>query len=297
MGIGKRIKEARLAQKLTQEELARKIGVTKGAIANYELGTSHPKEQILYKLFGALGVDANYLFQDVAVFDQKPGVILTASETELIHRYRLLPAYLQETVSYLVDRALIAPSRKTAMGFQAEESQLSDSAANISVLHPELETSPDQIGISTASAQASDSALSEKQKAELHSEKPRSTRKASILRFYPYLNYAASAGSGSYIDDIPTERIEAPYKEHADFIIGVSGASMEPDYQDGDLLYVEKTDSLNCGEVGIFSKDGSLLVKEVGKNRLISRNHAFPDIYPESGEIFTVGRVLGKVKR
>jgi transcriptional regulator with XRE-family HTH domain len=35
-GIGKRIKEARLNLGLTQEELAEKIGVTKGAIANYE---------------------------------------------------------------------------------------------------------------------------------------------------------------------------------------------------------------------------------------------------------------------
>lgn len=44
MGIGKRIKELRNESNLTQEELAKKIGVTKGAIANYENETSHPKE-------------------------------------------------------------------------------------------------------------------------------------------------------------------------------------------------------------------------------------------------------------
>ena len=35
MSIGSRIKELRIKNKITQEELAKKIGVTKGAIANY----------------------------------------------------------------------------------------------------------------------------------------------------------------------------------------------------------------------------------------------------------------------
>ena len=65
MGIGKRIKEAREAKGLTQAELANIVWVTPSAITNYENETSHPKEPILYKLFGALNCDANYLFQDV----------------------------------------------------------------------------------------------------------------------------------------------------------------------------------------------------------------------------------------
>lgn len=64
MGIGRRIKEARERLGYTQQELANIIGVTDSAITNYEKETSHPKEQILYKLIEALRVDANYLFQD-----------------------------------------------------------------------------------------------------------------------------------------------------------------------------------------------------------------------------------------
>lgn len=64
MAIGKRIKEARINRNLTQEELAKIVGVTKGAIANYESNTSHPKEPIIYSLMEALNVDANFLFQD-----------------------------------------------------------------------------------------------------------------------------------------------------------------------------------------------------------------------------------------
>lgn len=64
MGIGKRIKEARLNKHLTQAELAKLIGVTKGAIANYENDTSHPKEPVMYALIDTLEVEPNFLFQD-----------------------------------------------------------------------------------------------------------------------------------------------------------------------------------------------------------------------------------------
>lgn len=73
MGIGKRLKEARLSRKLTQEELAAIVGVTKGAIANYENETSHPKEPVMYALMNALRVEPNFLFQDCVSIKNPPG--------------------------------------------------------------------------------------------------------------------------------------------------------------------------------------------------------------------------------
>ena len=64
MSIGKRLKEARLLRKMTQEDLAEAAGVTKGAIGNYETEVSSPKESILIKLMEILQIDANYLYQD-----------------------------------------------------------------------------------------------------------------------------------------------------------------------------------------------------------------------------------------
>lgn len=64
VGIGRRIKEAREQAGLTQEQLGKMIGVTGSAITNYEKETSHPKEPVMYALINALGVDANFLFQD-----------------------------------------------------------------------------------------------------------------------------------------------------------------------------------------------------------------------------------------
>lgn len=99
-GIGKRIKEARLRLGLTQEELAEKIGVTKGAIANYEKNTSHPKEPIMYALIDTLGVDANYLFQDCVKLP-KSSAPFTEKEKAVVIAYRAHPE-MQNAVDTLL---------------------------------------------------------------------------------------------------------------------------------------------------------------------------------------------------
>ena len=84
MTIGQRLKEARLMRKMTQPELAAAVGVTKGAIGNYETDISSPKEPILIKLMDVLQIDANYLYQDY--IDSPPQ--LTSDEDHLLTVYR-----------------------------------------------------------------------------------------------------------------------------------------------------------------------------------------------------------------
>lgn len=64
MSVGSRVKELRESKGMSRSELADRIGVTIGAISNYENEVSFPKEPILFRLMGVLGCDANYLFQD-----------------------------------------------------------------------------------------------------------------------------------------------------------------------------------------------------------------------------------------
>jgi len=59
-----RLRQAREQAGLTQQDLAKKLGVTKSAIGNYENGVSSPKWEILVKIFDALNVDPNFLYQD-----------------------------------------------------------------------------------------------------------------------------------------------------------------------------------------------------------------------------------------
>lgn len=112
---------------------------------------------------------------------------------------------------------------------------------------------------------------------------------------YTYMQKIASAGTGFYFDDIPSDTIEAPYCKGADFVIGVNGDSMEPDYHDGDKLYVQKVTSLSIADVGIFTVWGECFVKELGEHGLISKNPAYDDI-AETDDVRLIGRVLGKVE-
>ena len=103
MGIGYRIKEARERMGLTQTELGALIGVTGSAITNYEKETSHPIEQIIYKLMETLNVDANYLFQDaVKIKNQQNDV--TLAEYDYIKKYRDLDDHGREMVDFTLTK-------------------------------------------------------------------------------------------------------------------------------------------------------------------------------------------------
>lgn len=59
--IGKRIAECRRERKLTQEELANRVGVTAQALSQYERGLRYPDIGILRSLCQALSAGADYL--------------------------------------------------------------------------------------------------------------------------------------------------------------------------------------------------------------------------------------------
>lgn len=120
------------------------------------------------------------------------------------------------------------------------------------------------------------------------------TEKPAALRIYTYMQKIAAAGNGFYFDDIPTETIEAPYMPGADFIIGVSGDSMDPTYSDGDLVYVEKRQIIHSGEIGIFMIHNECYIKEVTDEGLKSHNPKYK-LIPGDESIQCIGKVLGKV--
>lgn len=115
------------------------------------------------------------------------------------------------------------------------------------------------------------------------------------MKRYSYMHNIASAGIGFYYHDIPTDTMIAPYKEGADFIIGVSGDSMEPTFYDGDKVYVRKTSKLDVGKIGIFIYNDECFIKEKGGDCLISHNKKYPDMLP-ANDVRLIGEVIGKVE-
>lgn len=105
-----------------------------------------------------------------------------------------------------------------------------------------------------------------------------------------------SAGTGLFVfDDIPTQiiKVSEEYK-NADFVIGVSGDSMEPTFKNNDKVAVKKTDCINIGDIGVFMVDGNGFIKELGDGVLISHNDKYEDIEINESTV-CIGRVLGKV--
>lgn len=52
----KSIREARLAKGITQDQLAKLLGITQGAVAQWEKGLTHPSFELLPKVAEALDI-------------------------------------------------------------------------------------------------------------------------------------------------------------------------------------------------------------------------------------------------
>ncbi len=114
-----------------------------------------------------------------------------------------------------------------------------------------------------------------------------------------FYDFPASAGTGSFFDSVKPEKIwvrESPEAERADFVVSISGNSMSPTYADGDMVFVEKCETLDIGEIGIFTLNGEVYIKELGNNCLISHNPEYKPIkIGASDSIYLSGRVIGIV--
>ncbi len=116
------------------------------------------------------------------------------------------------------------------------------------------------------------------------------------LYSYDYYDHPASAGTGQYLNDVRVERIELPVDVDADFVIPIKGDSMEPDYHDGDLVFIQTSVDLNDGVIGVFNYNGDAYIKQLVIDKeqayLHSLNPAYKDmpITPE-----TDFRIIGEV--
>ena len=110
----------------------------------------------------------------------------------------------------------------------------------------------------------------------------------------------ASAGVGNFLDgDNFTEvEIGEEVPATADFGIRISGDSMEPRFINGQIVWVQKQDTLNSGEIGIFFLDGNAYCKKLQDDEkglyLISLNSTYEPIAINENQTFKIfGKVVG----
>ncbi|MCE5456975.1 helix-turn-helix transcriptional regulator [Staphylococcus pseudintermedius] len=108
----------------------------------------------------------------------------------------------------------------------------------------------------------------------------------------------ASAGTGeTLIDGVEfTTQYNGHIPNH-DFALQVNGDSMEPLFEDKEIIFVDKTKQINSGQIGIFVIDGEAYLKKVFINeegiRLVSLNSKYPDLFfDKNHDIKVAGKVI-----
>lgn len=135
----------------------------------------------------------------------------------------------------------------------------------------------------------------------LEKEYARSTAPKETATVYnlPYAyDLPASAGAGEYAMDIAhfkTVGLTEQPPKGTDFLIRVSGDSMEPKFYDDDKVFVKRMDAIENGEIGLFYLDGNVYVKKQGDGELISLNPQYkPITVNEFSSAKCFGKILGK---
>lgn len=247
--IGEKIKQYRLANGWTQQELGTKIGMSKNAIGNYEKGFRSPKKNTMFDLAKAFSISIDDLFPPV----QK------------------------------------------------------DSASDIQSIYDELEPNRQRKVITYAEK------LWDEQKNEEEAKINEVSEAISLYQVEVVSETAAACGFnyGFGYEDTDIETIEVDEKPpHHDIATKVSGDSMQPDYQDGDILYlVDKGLTTYSGNLAVIAYGDRSYFKRIytenGRLRLVSLNDKYEDIildFPPAEDthikIFSVvGVYRGKLER
>ena len=113
MSFASRLRQAREQAGFTQQDLAKKLGVTKNAISNYENGVSSPKWEILVEIFDILHVDPNFLYQDDFSSELAEAHVLTPQQSTLLAAFDQLNDEGQtKAVEYVEDLVLTGRYKK-----------------------------------------------------------------------------------------------------------------------------------------------------------------------------------------
>lgn len=106
MGFKERLKQARIKKGLSQNQLAKEIGVHVTNISRYERGENRPTSEVLTKLANALDVTGDFLM-DGSMDDRAQGAI---SDKELLSQFQKVSQLSNERkviVKELIDAFLL----------------------------------------------------------------------------------------------------------------------------------------------------------------------------------------------
>lgn len=276
---GERIRDAREAKKMSQEELGRACRTTKQTIYKYESGiiTNIPLDK-LEIIADVLGVSSAYL----AGWDKSPSHTPDVPASELIDE-----ATPTTKVVQFSNRSEKAPS-------------LSDEALEIARGYEEL----DHWGKVAVRGLLD----TERQRVEDDKQFQLETLLETVPKVINLYTEPSAAGIAT-----PTAGVDfQPYElkpgdpQDAAYAVYIQGDSMEPAFPDGSVVFINH-DAIRNGDIGIFCVNGGTVCKQYYRDPMggivnlfsLNRKRADADvtIYPGSNEtLICQGRVITKKK-
>lgn len=241
----------------TQKEIAEKLGVSKSSITNWVKGKNSPDVELVVPICKLLNITIREFYGEPDTIQKLPS--LSADEQAHIQKYRLLDPYGKEAV----DGVLNAEFKRYEEQQAARKKNIEQASANLREQRGKMEAG-ELIEVET------------------------------LCFMVPWFFQPMGAGPGEMAGAEPPEdlRLTKAPPRGTSFVARVHGASMEPTYHDGDLVFVHSAEEIQAGRIGVFFMDGQQWIKELGDGVLISHNTGYPPI-PMREDIRCQGLVLG----
>ncbi len=124
--IGYRIKEKRKEKKITLQQLAEEVGVTKGLISQVENNRTVPSLTVLLRIIKALHVDLNDFFDKFSTLESNEPVTIKPGEHQRIEKEYTRGIYYYRITSFkhngkLVDIVLHRQEKSAKKGYVSTE--------------------------------------------------------------------------------------------------------------------------------------------------------------------------------
>ena len=107
------------------------------------------------------------------------------------------------------------------------------------------------------------------------------------------LDAVVSAGTGEWQDDNFKEEVEYDGQiPNHDYVVRVNGDSMQPLFEDNQILFIRKTNDVRDGQIIVCTLNNETYVKKIMGNRLVSLNKKYDDIKINEYDDFSVVGVV-----
>lgn len=304
--LGERIKEVRTEKGITQQQLADSLSVAKSTIGMWETDKREPDLETIKRISEILDYPMAFLLNETIKIGDE-----FSSDTTIEHSCPLCGCKnIRITDAKLADFFKSSKSSGYALKFWCE-------SEHFFYIVVENYKGSNYVTYTDENFNAVKSVLAEKKSSidekmncldaygrkavrdllDTEYERCGNTLRKPIFNFRRLSENKVSAGTGFDLNDPDQWRsvdvVDTPEARKADFAVKVEGASMEPDYHNGDIVYISLASEVPLGQVGLFIQNGKGYIKEAGEDRLISRNPEYDDIFPADGNIECKGFVIG----